>query len=248
MLKTINQSTWTKLAALIVVAALAGALAFLGTRFFRKKPKESLPRVLESVAYLNELRLVKYYYEALIPVYKDYDKKGRPKGRLQFIAVCPAEVSGYIDLSAMKYSYKDSLVSVTLPSPRFTKPIIHLDSLKQYAIRNRGFALRLPGFNTNLSAKGFTAIQTALVKTKETVQQKALANGITTRTRRLAELYVRNTLNELGLQVAFVPPDDDTRLRERLIPELSGDGLLEQMPLPQRLELFEKLDRIKLKN
>ena len=247
MLKTINQSPWTKLAALIVVTALIGALAFLGTKFFRKKPKESLPRVLESVAYLNELRLVKYYYEALIPVYKDYDKKGRPKGRLQFLAICPAEVSGYVDLSEMQYSYRDSLVEVTLPPARFTKPIIHLDSLKQYAIRNRGFALRLPGFNTNLSAKGFTAIQHAIVKTKETVQEKAVANGITTRTRRLAELYVRNTLNELGLQVSFVPPDEGTRLRERLLPELSGDGILEQLPLEQRLELLERVEKLKKK-
>ncbi|MFK7971796.1 MAG: DUF4230 domain-containing protein [Bacteroidia bacterium] len=245
MFKSINQSPWTKLGALIVVSALVAGLAFLGARMLRVSKKESLPRVLESVAYLNDLRLVKYYYEALIPVYKDYDKKGQPKGKLQFIAICPAEISGYVDMSEMQYNMlSDSLIGVTLPPARFTKPVIHLDSLKQYAIRNRGFALRLPGFRTNITGKAFNAIQVALTNTKKTVQDKALANGITSRTRRLAELYVRNTLNELGFQVQFVPPNEHTRLRETLLPELSGDGLLDQLPLQQRLDLLKKLEKI----
>lgn len=246
MFKSINQSPWTKLGALILVTGIVGALAYFGASFFRKSKKDQAPRVLESVSYLSDLRLVKYYYEALIPVYKDYDKKGRPKGRLQFIATCPAEISGYVNLSEMQYEFRaDSFVRVTLPPSRFTKPVIHMDSLKQYVIRNRGFALRLPGFSSNLSTKAFSAIQTALVSTKKTVQEKALASGLTTRTRRLAELYVRNTMNEMGFQVQFVPADDNTRLRETLFPELSGDGLLDQLPLKQRLNLLEKLEGLK---
>ena len=246
MLKTINQSPWSKLGALILVAGLVGALAFFGGKIFRKSKKQSLPTVLESVAYMNDLHLVKYYYEALIPVYKDYDNKDRPKGRLQFIATCPAEINGYVNLSEMQYKIRsDSLIEVVMPPSRFTRPVIHMDSLSQYAIRNRGFALRLPGFKSNLSTKAFTAIQMALIKTKKTVQEKALSNGLTSRTRRLAELYVRNTMSELGYQVQFVPADDNTRLRETLFPELNGDGLLDQMPLPQRLKLLEKIEGIK---
>lgn len=244
MFKQLSQSPWSKLVALLLVTGLTGFLAYQGARMFRKSPQSLAPDVLESVAYLNDLRLVKYYYEALIPVYKDYDKKGRPKGRLQFIAVCPAEVSGYVDLSEMQYDFRgDSTVEVTLPNPRYTKPIIHIDSLRDYAIRNRGFALRLPGFSSNLSTKAFTAIQTALLKTKEITAKKALENGILKRTRRLTELYVRNTLHELGYRVQFTAPSESERLRNSLLPEIHGDAFLEQLPLPQRLDLLERLQK-----
>ena len=192
------------------------------------------------------MRLAKYYYEAIIPIYnyswKDPEQKNVKSSALQFILSAPVEVSGFIDLSKVTYDdLGDSTVLVTMPAPELTEPIVRLDSIKDYAIKNKGFALQIRSRSGGLFYKAFSAMQASIIKTKATVRQKAVASGLLKRTEKMGEIYMRNLLESLGYKAEFRPPNAEENLRTQLLNSLLKSDTLDKMPLEKKLELLKEL-------
>ncbi len=244
---------------ILIVGLLFAYGAFKLERVFHKERTESIYSTLSAVNYITELRLAKFYYEAIIPVYKWTNKmdKAQAKGKevdpkrgdLQFILVAPVEVGGFIDLSKVQYEdIGDSTILVTMPSPELTEPVVRLDSIKDYAIKNKGFALQIRTRAGGLFYKAFTSMQHSIIQTKATVSQKAVASGLLTRTEKMGEIYMRNLLESLGYKAEFTLPNAEDNLRTKVLNSLLKTDTLDRMPLDKKLDLLKELKGINSDN
>ncbi|MEM6265085.1 MAG: DUF4230 domain-containing protein [Bacteroidota bacterium] len=228
---------------LAVVAFLLGFLAYKVEQAFRKPQLPSLESRLAAVQYQARLELVRYHYEALIPV-KRFTSNDKKEGQLQFIMTAPAKVNGAIDLDKVQYEeINDTLVEVTLPPAELTDVIIDLDSVRDYSVKNPflNLSFRMRGRNGGLHYKAYRAIQKALIEAKATVRKKAIQNGVLYRTEKMAEAYMRSMLGNLGYQVRFRKPPADLTLRNEILRSLSKEDEMDSLSTQEKINILKEI-------
>jgi hypothetical protein len=200
-----------KLIAAVFVLGVVLISGYFIVRWVNKeKPIDPVYGKVEAIKRVRHLRLVKHRYETIIPVTK-------PKGRLEFLLLAPAEVHGYLDLGQMKMQVEpDSLIKCFLPEAELSEVSIDLDQSEEFTGPERKGFLGFRPQAGNFS-KAFTQIASAIQKSKAQVADRAVKNHILRETQEKGEDYIRNLLNGLGYRVEFElleseSPDNDPEL------------------------------------
>ena len=211
-----NEDDDGKLASSIAVAMIILGLIIAGYFFIRplfaKKPIDPAYAKVEAIKRIKDLTLVKHHYESIIPI-----TKGK-RERLQFLLVAPAQVSGYMDMSKIKFSIEeDSLITVKLPAAELSQTRISLKNTKEYTFQ-RSFWDHIKSQIDPKSnyLEAYDRIRIALDSARLDVRNRAIENGILEETEDKAEDYLRNLVNNLGYRVEFI---------EGNIPLFSSDSL-----------------------
>ena len=185
--------------AIIILGLIIGGYFFIKP-LFSKKPVDPAYAKVEAIKRIKDLTLVKHHYESIIPITKGKREK------LQFLLVAPAQVSGYMDLSKIKFSIEeDSLITVQLPPTELSQTRISLKNTKEYTFQ-RSFWDHIKSQIDPRSnyLEAYDRIRIALDSARMDVRRRAIINGILEETEDKAEDYLRNLVNNLGYRVEFV--------------------------------------------
>lgn len=196
----------------IIILGVIIAGFFLLRPFFGPKKVDPAYAKVEAIKRIKDLTLVKHHYETIIPITKGKREK------LQFLMVAPAEVSGYIDLSKLKYTIEtDSLIIAKLPPAEISQTRISLKNTKEYTFqRSIWDQVKEQYFDKNANyLDAYDQIRTALDSAKMDVHRRAIINGLLDETEDKAEEYLRNMVNNLGYRIEF----EDTRTTNSILPD-----------------------------
>ncbi len=172
---------------LIIVAFLAFFL-FKNTN---KQPEYDSSAIMEKIAYVKELSLVKYNYNGVIS-YKDAMKflnMPVPLTEKSFLIRYNGYVKAGIDMSRASVSVSGKNVKVNLPKPTIQETVIDEKTIQ-------AFDESMNIFNPTKVAD----YQKAIVGEKNKISQDALSKGIITESSDQAHQFITSLLEELGFE------------------------------------------------
>jgi hypothetical protein len=172
---------------LIIVAFLAFFL-FKNTN---KQPEYDSSAIMEKIAYVKELSLVKYNYNGVIS-YKDAMKflnMPVPLTEKSFLIRYNGYVKAGIDMSRASVSVSGKNVKVNLPKPTIQETVIDEKTIQV-------FDESMNIFNPTKVAD----YQKAIVGEKNKISQDALSKGIITESSDQAHQFITSLLEELGFE------------------------------------------------
>lgn len=200
---------------LIAWGALVGLIIGVFIFFIKPAPKEARYTRLNPINYISELRLVRYHYEAFVPM-----TKKRNKNSLTGLYSLPLQMDGYIDFQEIEISFPtDSVVEIEIPETRISNPILdyrNLDVLYQ----KKGFWRKFQSDNS--IDNSFNALSQAIEEVKKNAILAAENQGVFQRTQSSAEILLRNIYGAMGYQVRIKQPGRWVKRKKILTEFLDG--------------------------
>lgn len=176
----------------IVLLITALVLAFFLFKKSSKQPKYDSAAIMEKIAYVKELSLVKYNYSGVIS-YSDYIKFMNLSVPLTEKSFLIRYNNGYvkagIDMSKASVSVSGKSVKVILPKPEIQETVIDEKSIQIYDESMNIF-----------NPTKVTDFQKAIVGEKNKITQDALTKGILTESSDQAHQFISSLLEELGFE------------------------------------------------
>ncbi|MEM1000893.1 MAG: DUF4230 domain-containing protein [Bacteroidota bacterium] len=190
---------WNRYGAIaLLVLFLAGALLW-GYSLFPRSAAVTLTGQFEGIRRVEQLRLVRHTYLEIIPF-----TSGK-KNRLEFLVEAPAHIYGTMDMSRLEYREEEGkLVQLTLPSPELSEVSIDLENIRETTFRGKRLSLTA---GAGSFGRAYQAIVETLDRTKASVRESAVRNGILEDTRTKGRTFLTNQLQALGYRVQFAEAD-----------------------------------------
>lgn len=169
-------------------------VVLLGFLLFKKsdnQPQYDSSAILEKIAYVKELSLVKYNYSGVIS-YSDYLKFMNmqvPLTEKSFLIRYQGYVKAGIDMSRASVSVSRKNVKVILPKPTIQETVIDEKTIQV--------------FDESMNIFNPTKIgdyQKAITGEKNKITKDALAKGILTESSEQAHKFITSLLEELGFE------------------------------------------------
>lgn len=174
---------------------VAIVLAFFLIRKSNKQPQYDSSAIMEKIAYVKELSLVKYNYSGVIS-YNDYLKFMNlpvPLTEKSFLIRYNGYVKAGIDMSKASVSVSGKTVKVVLPKPAIQETVIDEKTIQV--------------FDESMNIFNPTKVgdyQKAIVGEKNKIMQDALAKGILTESSDQAHKFITSLLDELGFEKVVI--------------------------------------------
>lgn len=151
----------------------------------------SVSSIIEKIAFIQELSLVKYHYTSVIGLKsnKKFQEIDLPFTGKSFLASYDGFIEAGIDLKKATIEISERNIHIQLPKPTVTQHNIDEKSLVVYdESKNILNPIKIEDYNE------------ALKKEKEAMEEKAIANGILKQTEEQADLLLKNFLSQLGFE------------------------------------------------
>ena len=175
----------------IFLLIVAIVLAFFLFKKSNKQPRYDSSAIMEKIAYVKELSLVKYNYSGVIS-YSDYMKFMNlqvPLTEKKFMIRYSGYVKAGIDVSQASVFVSGKNVKVILPKPTIQDTVIDEKTIQV-------FDESMNIFNPTKVAD----YQKAIVGEKNKIMQDALGKGILTESSDQAHKFITSLLDELGFE------------------------------------------------
>lgn len=175
----------------IFLLIVAIVLAFFLFKKSNKQPRYDSSAIMEKIAYVKELSLVKYNYSGVIS-YSDYMKFMNlqvPLTEKKFMIRYSGYVKAGIDVSQASVFVSGKNVKVILPKPTIQETVIDEKTIQV-------FDESMNIFNPTKVAD----YQKAIVGEKNKIMQDALGKGILTESSDQAHKFITSLLDELGFE------------------------------------------------
>ncbi len=182
------------------------AVVVLAFFLFKKNDKQSKydsAAIMEKIAYVKELSLVKYNYNGVIS-YKDYMKFMNlqvPLTEKSFLIKYTGYVKAGIDISKATVNVYGKSVKVTLPKPEIQETVIDPKSLQVYD----------ESMNI-LNPVKVGDYQKAIVAEQNKIKQDALNKSILTESSDQAHKFISSLLEELGFEKVEIAEADGVKI------------------------------------
>lgn len=187
----------------IFLLIVAIVLAFFLFKKSNKQPRYDSSAIMEKIAYVKELSLVKYNYSGVIS-YSDYMKFMNlqvPLTEKKFMIRYSGYVKAGIDVSQASVFVSGKNVKVILPKPTIQETVIDEKTIQV-------FDESMNIFNPTKVAD----YQKAIVGEKNKIMQDALGKGILTESSDQAHKFITSLLDELGFEKVEISEAETLRV------------------------------------
>ena len=187
----------------IFLLIVAIVLAFFLFKKSNKQPRYDSSAIMEKIAYVKELSLVKYNYSGVIS-YSDYMKFMNlqvPLTEKKFMIRYSGYVKAGIDVSQASVFVSGKNVKVILPKPTIQDTVIDEKTIQV-------FDESMNIFNPTKVAD----YQKAIVGEKNKIMQDALGKGILTESSDQAHKFITSLLDELGFEKVEISEAETLRV------------------------------------
>lgn len=187
----------------IFLLIVAIVLAFFLFKKSNKQPRYDSSAIMEKIAYVKELSLVKYNYSGVIS-YSDYMKFMNlqvPLTEKKFMIRYSGYVKAGIDVSQASVFVSGKNVKVILPKPTIQETVIDEKTIQV-------FDESMNIFNPTKVAD----YQKAIVGEKNKIMQNALGKGILTESSDQAHKFITSLLEELGFEKVEISEAETLRV------------------------------------
>ena len=187
----------------IFLLIVAIVLAFFLFKKSNKQPRYDSSAIMEKIAYVKELSLVKYNYSGVIS-YSDYMKFMNlqvPLTEKKFMIRYSGYVKAGIDVSQASVFVSGINVKVILPKPTIQETVIDEKTIQV-------FDESMNIFNPTKVAD----YQKAIVGEKNKIMQDALGKGILTESSDQAHKFITSLLDELGFEKVEISEAETLRV------------------------------------
>lgn len=187
----------------IFLLIVAIVLAFFLFKKSNKQPRYDSSAIMEKIAYVKELSLVKYNYSGVIS-YSDYMKFMNlqvPLTEKKFMIRYSGYVKAGIDVSQASVFVSGKNVKVILPKPTIQETVIDEKMIQV-------FDESMNIFNPTKVAD----YQKAIVGEKNKIMQDALGKGILTESSDQAHKFITSLLDELGFEKVEISEAETLRV------------------------------------
>lgn len=187
----------------IFLLIVAIVLAFFLFKKSNKQPRYDSSAIMEKIAYVKELSLVKYNYSGVIS-YSDYMKFMNlqvPLTEKKFLIRYSGYVKAGIDVSQASVFVSGKNVKVILPKPTIQETVIDEKTIQV-------FDESMNIFNPTKVAD----YQKAIVGEKNKIMQDALGKGILTESSDQAHKFITSLLDELGFEKVEISEAETLRV------------------------------------
>lgn len=187
----------------IFLLIVAIVLAFFLFKKSNKQPRYDSSAIMEKIAYVKELSLVKYNYSGVIS-YSDYMKFMNlqvPLTEKKFMIRYSGYVKAGIDVSQASVFVSGKNVKVILPKPTIQETVIDEKTIQV-------FDESMNIFNPTKVAD----YQKAIVGEKNKIMQDALGKGILTESSDQAHKFITSLLEELGFEKVEISEAETLRV------------------------------------
>ena len=187
----------------IFLLIVAIVLAFFLFKKSNKQPRYDSSAIMEKIAYVKELSLVKYNYSGVIS-YSDYMKFMNlqvPLTEKTFLIRYNGYVKAGIDVSQSSVSVSGKNVKVILPKPTIQETVIDEKTIQV-------FDESMNIFNPTKVAD----YQKAIIGEKNKIMQDALGKGILTESSDQAHKFITSLLDELGFEKVEISEAETLRV------------------------------------
>jgi hypothetical protein len=187
----------------IFLLIVAIVLAFFLFKKSNKQPRYDSSAIMEKIAYVKELSLVKYNYSGVIS-YSDYMKFMNlqvPLTEKKFMIRYSGYVKAGIDVSQASVFVSGKNIKVILPKPTIQETVIDEKTIQV-------FDESMNIFNPTKVAD----YQKAIVGEKNKIMQDALGKGILTESSDQAHKFITSLLDELGFEKVEISEAETLRV------------------------------------
>ncbi len=187
----------------IFLLIVAIVLAFFLFKKSNKQPRYDSSAIMEKIAYVKELSLVKYNYSGVIS-YSDYMKFMNlqvPLTEKKFMIRYSGYVKAGIDVSQASVFVSGKNVKVILPKPTIQETVIDEKTIQV-------FDESMNIFNPTKVAD----YQKAIVGENNKIMQDALGKGILTESSDQAHKFITSLLDELGFEKVEISEAETLRV------------------------------------
>lgn len=192
---------WQRLAVVGILLLFVVAIAIQVYSYLFQNTSPSLVRHFEGIRRVEKLRLVRHTYLEVIPFTKGKNNK------LEFLVEAPAHIYGMLDMSRLEYEEtEDGQVSVALPPAELSEVWIELENIRETSFRGKRLSLTA---GSGAHGEAYRSITATLGRTRESIRESAIRNGILEDTQRKGRTFVMNQLQALGYRVRFTDEGAD---------------------------------------